>query len=358
MAAGNGRSYHERQDGYAGPQTNDKNYDITNSKPHHSVGFWHPHLGKVRKHVILLWIRTGKLRNKDQIYGVILELTHYIPVLILLVAIISILSLYWGVLFKVDQNLRSLIIYVVDFDAQVAPYNNVEPIVGPAVTQMTDQLMNSPSPSLGYTTVSASQFDNDPLQVREAVYTWDCWAAIIINPNATSLLQAAVETGNSSYDPTGAVQIVIQTARDSTTFQSNISPYLDKFIEEFGASFGPMWSQMIMSNDTYTRANLASASAAVNPGVAPLLYDLRPFQPAVATPAVSIGLIYLIIMAFFSFSFFLPIHMVSLLNPHVPRHSHQAKSSPRNTSSLKATPRCTSGSSSSGAGSPPWQPTP
>ena len=39
------------------------------------------------------------------------------------------------------------------------------------------------------------------------------------------------------------------------------------------------------------------------------IYDLRPFGPPIATPAVSIGLIYLIVISFFSFTFFLPIHM-------------------------------------------------
>lgn len=223
------------------------------------------------------------------------------------------MSLYWGVLFKVDENLRAIVIHVVDFDGQVAPYNNVQPLVGPAVTKMTEQLLNSPGPSLGYTTVSASEFNNDPLQVREAVYSWDSWAAIVINPNATALLQEAVATGNASYDPTGAVMVVIQSARDPTTVQTDILPYLTKFIDEFSAMFGPMWGQMVMSNNSLTRENLATASAAVNPGVTPLFYDLRPFKPAAATPTVSIGLIYLIIMAFFSFSFFLPIHMVSLL---------------------------------------------
>lgn len=222
------------------------------------------------------------------------------------------MSLYWGVLFRVNANLRAIVVQVVDFDGQVAPYNNVQPVVGPAVSQITQQLFNSPEPSLGYVTLPASQFNYDPLQVREAVYRWDSWAAIVIYPNATALLQEAVATGNASYSPTGSVQIVIQTARDSTTVSSYILPQLDMFIEEFSASFGPMWASMVMSNTSLTRENLVSASAAVNPGVTPLLYDLRPFQPAVATPTVSIGLIYLIIMAFFSFSFFLPIHMVSL----------------------------------------------
>lgn len=239
-----------------------------------------------------------------------------------MLAILGIMSLYWGVLFSVEPNLRALVVQVVDFDGQVSPYNNVKPIVGPAVVKMTEQLFASEEPSLGYTTVPASRFSNDPLQVREAVYNWDSWAAIIINPNATGLLQDAVTTGNASYDPTGAVLVVIQTARDSTTVQSYLSPYLNEFINEFTAMFGPMWSEMVLSNNTLTRENLSAASAAVNPGVAPLLYDLRPFQPATVTPTVSIGLIYLIIMAFFSFSFFLPIHMVSTSPDKVRRERH------------------------------------
>lgn len=41
--------------------------------------------------------------------------------------------------------------------------------------------------------------------------------------------------------------------------------------------------------------------------------DLRPFEPSTAIPAVTIGLIYLIMVAFFSFSFLLPIHNVRIL---------------------------------------------
>lgn len=47
----------------------------------------------------------------------------------------------------------------------------------------------------------------------------------------------------------------------------------------------------------------------------------RPFGPPIATPATSIGLIYLIILSFFSFTFFLPIHL-KYLSPrgHPPLH--------------------------------------
>ncbi|KAG7109396.1 putative endoplasmic reticulum membrane protein like [Verticillium longisporum] len=259
----------------------------THQPLHHAVGFWHPRMRKVRAHVIVLWLRT---------------------VLILTVFILSILSLYWAVLYRVEENLRALTVQVVDFDGLVEPYTGGSPMIGPQVVQLTEQMLSMSGPSLGYQTVLASQFGYDPLKVRASVYEWDSWAAIVINPNATALLQQAVETGNASYDPTGAVQIIYQTARDSTTVSSYLSPMLQQFSSQLTAQFGPNWGAMVMSNSSLTRHNLASAAAAVNPGISPLMYDLRPFQPAVVTPAVSIGLIYLIIIAFFSFGFFLPIH--------------------------------------------------
>lgn len=232
-------------------------------------------------------------------------------VLILSVFIIGVLSLYWAVLFHVDKNMKTLTVHVVDFDGQVAPYDYVTPLVGPAVTTAVQQMSNSPTQrSLGYTIVPPEQYNYDPIAVRQAVYDWHAWAAIVIHSNATALLQEAVTTGNSSYDPTGAVQYIIQSARQETTYYNYIVPQLESLTKQFTAQFGPAWSQSVVSNTSIPRDTIARAAAAVNPGVTPLQIDLRPFQPAAATPSVTIGLIYLIIVAFFSYAFFLPIHMV------------------------------------------------
>ncbi|KAF9876840.1 hypothetical protein CkaCkLH20_05686 [Colletotrichum karsti] len=256
-------------------------------KPHTAVGFWDPSMRKVRAHVIRLWLQT---------------------ILILIAFILGVLSLYWAVLFRAEANLRAIVVHVVDFDGQVAPYQSVQPLVGPTVIQTVQKALEKSGPSLGWTILPPSHFDNDPMAVRQAVYDWDSWAAVIVHANATAALQAAVETGDASYDPAGSLQIIVQSARDSTTYQSNIQPYITQFTEQFTQAFGKQWGQTVMSNTSLSRELLARASAAVNPGVAPLMIDLRPFKPATATPAVSIGLIYLIIMAFFSFAFFLPIH--------------------------------------------------
>ncbi|KAI1747828.1 hypothetical protein F4782DRAFT_534996 [Xylaria castorea] len=70
------------------------------------------------------------------------------------------------------NNLRALEVYVVDFDGRVPPYDTVTAIVGPA------------------------------------------------------LLLDAVKSGNASYDSTGAIQYVIQTARQETTTYNYILPQL------------------------------------------------------------------------------------------------------------------------------------
>ncbi|KAI1370338.1 MNNG and nitrosoguanidine resistance protein [Hypoxylon crocopeplum] len=273
-------------------------------EPHRSAGFLDPRMKKIRRQVIFEWARM---------------------LLILSLFIVAVLSLYWAVLFHVNQNMKALIVHVVDFDGQVAPYDYVTPLVGPAVTAVAQRMVNSPTQStLGFTIVSPQEYGYDPIAVRQAVYDWHAWAAIIINPNATALLEQAVVNGNSSYDPTGAIQFILQTARQQTTFSNYIVPQMQILAREFAAQFGPTWSQSVMSNTSIARDVLARAPAAVNPGVTPLSIDLRPFGPAAATPSVTIGLIYLIIVAFFSFAFFLPIHMkFAIPAGHPPLHFWQ-----------------------------------
>lgn len=231
-----------------------------------------------------------------------------LQVLILCCFILSVLSLYWAVLFNVEQNISSLTVFVVDFDGTQAPYTGVQPMIGPMITQTTEQMNESPVTHLGYITKPPADFNNDPIGVRQAVYDFKAYAAIIINPNATALLQAAVEQGNTTYDPLGACQIVYVQARDQDTYSSYILPQLDAFQTSFTSKFGQMWTQKTLQNTSIPITNLQAAPQALSPAIGFSQYNLRPFTPAVTTPAVTIGLIYLIIIAFFSFSFFMPIY--------------------------------------------------
>lgn len=220
-----------------------------------------------------------------------------------------ILCLYWGIVFRIEENLPSLVCYVVDFDGQVAPYDNVVPLIGPTVANLANETLLSPIPSIGYQLRTASEFNFDPMLVRQAVYDFKAWSAIIINPNATALLQEAVSIGNSSYDPTGAVQVITMSGRDSFMTYSYILPSLTTFITELATQFGKAWSDIIMANDSLTKDTLRQAASAVNPAVSPLMIDLRPFGPPAAIPAVTFGLSFLI--AHLGFTYYLVDDMVS-----------------------------------------------
>jgi hypothetical protein len=133
-----------------------------------------------------------------------------------MILILGILSIFWGSLFQIPRNMSSLTVYVVDFDG-LAPYNTHTPIVGPTIVSLVEDMNLNPG-HLGYLATPPSMFNNDPLQVRQAIYDFEAWAAIIINPNATSMLYSAINNGNSSYDPIGACQLVYIDSRDDVNW--------------------------------------------------------------------------------------------------------------------------------------------
>ncbi|WQF87620.1 hypothetical protein CDEST_12634 [Colletotrichum destructivum] len=252
------------------------------SLPHQSVSWWDPGLATLRKHISAMWCRNT---------------------FIICVSMFLILCLYWGIVFRIEENLPSLVCFVVDFDGQAAPYDAVTPLIGPAVTALANETLNSPVPSIGYQIRTAAEFDFDPLKVREAVYHFKAWSAVVVNPNATALLRAAVEVGNASYDPTGAVQVITMSSRDSFMTYSYILPSLTTFTSDLMTRFGEAWAAMLMADDTLTKETLRAAASAVNPGVSPLMLDLRPFGPPAAIPAVTFGLSFLI--AHLGFTYYL-----------------------------------------------------
>lgn len=106
--------------------------------------------------------------------------------------------------------------------------------------------------------------------------------------------------------------VIYVQARDETTHANYITPVLLEFQSMVTSMVGQMWAGQVLAqaaNNATILANIQAAPQALSPGIGFSTFNLRPFFPFTATPAVSIGLIYLIIISFFSFSFYLPIHM-------------------------------------------------
>jgi len=159
------------------------------------VGFWDHRLHHVKVEAFSKWALTT---------------------VVLMTFILAVLSMYWATLFRVEENLEKLTVYIVDFDGQ-APYGANTPIVGPAVTNIMLETVSA-GPHLGFVQYPPSHFGNDPIAVRQAVFDQEAWAAIIINANATDMLYSAVQNGNTSYDPLGACQLVFIDSRDDTNW--------------------------------------------------------------------------------------------------------------------------------------------
>ncbi|KAL2832506.1 hypothetical protein BDW59DRAFT_139355 [Aspergillus cavernicola] len=247
-------------------------------EPKGAVSFFDPAIKQVRRQVIFQWART---------------------VLMLCVFVLCVLSLFWSVQFRVEAKLPALKVWVVDFDD--AP----DAIVGPAVRNVANNIINSDSETVGYEIKPSADFTHGAEAVRQSVYDEHCYAAVIVNANATSALRDAVTTGNDAYNPSDAAQFVILSARDQSTYSSYITPALSSFERQLRSEFGPQWIASLAQQQSL---NLSRTPQAVNPAIAFNTLDLRPFGPAVITPTVTIGLIYLIILAFFNFPFLMPIH--------------------------------------------------
>ena len=69
------------------------------------------------------------------------------------------------------------------------------------------------TPHFTYIIRQASDYPNGLQDVEREVLGQECWAAVVINANATTAWRNALENGDSTYSPTGAIGIYFQSAR-------------------------------------------------------------------------------------------------------------------------------------------------
>ena len=180
--------------------------------------------------------------------------------------------------------------------------------MGNAVVKAVQHALTLPK-HLGYMIRAPSLFQDDPLEVRRWVSRLDGWGAILVNNNASALLRRAVENGDTTYDPMGAGAIIYDQARDLETINQYIAPALTQLCQDVVSNFGRDWVESMLSNSSLSAKVFARSPQALSPAIGFSTINLRPFDPPNAIPSVTIGLIYLIIIAYFSFSFFAPIHI-------------------------------------------------
>jgi hypothetical protein len=119
------------------------------------------------------------------------------------------LSLFWGSTYHLQTNFHRLTVNLVPLDTDPDSF-----LVGPMIQMaQTQNSLPIESPHFTYIIKQASDYPNGLKDVRREVLTQKCWAAVVINANATTAWREAIENGNEDYSPSGAIGIYFQSAR-------------------------------------------------------------------------------------------------------------------------------------------------
>lgn len=119
------------------------------------------------------------------------------------------LSLFWGSTYHLETNFHRLTVHLVPLDT------DPDSFLVPPMINMAEMQNSLPveTPHFTYIIRQASDYPNGLQDVEREVVGQECWAAVVINANATTAWRNALENGDSTYSPTGAIGIYFQSAR-------------------------------------------------------------------------------------------------------------------------------------------------
>ncbi|KDN38473.1 hypothetical protein RSAG8_09458, partial [Rhizoctonia solani AG-8 WAC10335] len=213
-----------------------------------------------------------------------------IIVMMLVVLMWGALPLYWGSLAPGLSHAPNFKAWVVDFDG------------GPLGAFVTESIINSTKTGnkhLDWEVKPASQFSSVQ-DVANQVVEEKAWAAVTINPGASSTLYIARAYGDYTYDQTKAVTLYFEQARSENAVGQLIAPIatelLDKTLRDFNARDIAAYIRAIRAHPDAVETSLESPSALA--GAWWKIVNLRPWNAAVASPMTIVGQIYLTLFAF------------------------------------------------------------
>ncbi|KAJ1305782.1 hypothetical protein OPQ81_010512 [Rhizoctonia solani] len=213
-----------------------------------------------------------------------------IIIMMLVVLMWTALPLYWGSLAPGLSHAPNFKAWVVDFDG------------GPLGAFVTESIINSTKTGnkhLDWELKSASEFSSVQ-DVSHQVVEEKVWAAITINPGASSTLYIARAYGDYTYDQTKAVTLYIEQARSENAVGQLIAPIatelLDRTLRDFNARDIAAYIRAIRVHPDAVETSLESPSALA--GAWWKTVNLRPWNAAVASPMTIVGQIYLTLFAF------------------------------------------------------------
>ncbi|KAK7038028.1 DUF3533 domain-containing protein [Favolaschia claudopus] len=201
------------------------------------------------------------------------------------IAIFAVFSIYWGSLWSTPHH--ALPGWIVDFDGGD---------VGQAVSSALSNI-SSGTNGVSWKVVPAGNFPGGVSQLRDAIVQEKTWYAIAINAAASANLSAAVSAADASYDSSLAITFIGSEARNENIYRLHsrmVSAELQAITYQFTLQF---LKHIPSSVDVATL--LSTAPQIITRPIYFSTENLRPFDVPVASAVTFVGLIYVLILAFF-----------------------------------------------------------
>ncbi|KAK0472580.1 hypothetical protein IW261DRAFT_1596748 [Armillaria novae-zelandiae] len=203
----------------------------------------------------------------------------------MVIVMFCVFSIYWGALWKIPaHNLGG---WVVDFDGEA---------VGRAVVQ--GLLAPSSASKVTFEQVGEGEFPGGWEEVASRVVEQKTWVAVVIHSNATSVLNAAVSSVNSSYDGSEAITFYGAEARNENAYRSLIRPSVQGLLAVISQEFAQEFVAQLASSSSLSSIARSAPQILTEP-ISYTTNNLIPFDIPVASAITFVGLIYLLILAFF-----------------------------------------------------------
>ncbi|KZT21390.1 hypothetical protein NEOLEDRAFT_1181728 [Neolentinus lepideus HHB14362 ss-1] len=251
--------------------------DVEMSTVNHPLGLPSPH----RPLYYLSWFHYDSARYRRFPLH-----TALIGIAINSVVVWSCGAIMYGAFYK-QNRLCKLKIYIVDFDQDG---------LGRAVSGSFNASLQTPN---HFKLVYQSFQDN--VDVHRHVYDEQAFGAVIINQGATQAWRQAISTGNSSYNPISAVEMVSQSGRSPLTAGSHVVPGMTAVLQPVLAQFSQSTMSSFMSsnlNNATALANAVKCPQCLSDAFSYTSNDIVPAYNAATLGAKLSGAVFLIVFTF------------------------------------------------------------
>ncbi|KAH9938891.1 uncharacterized protein BXZ73DRAFT_44386 [Epithele typhae] len=206
----------------------------------------------------------------------------------------STLPVYWGALSNSSKLVGNLEAWFIDRDGDR---------IGQGMSDAVSSFA-SPGPKLNWKFKTPDEVGTD-LDVVNAVLDEKVWVVIVVQPNATIHLSRARAVGSTTYDPSKAIRVYYNQARQEIATGNFIVPLTTQILQATTVAYATGSAQryfaQVNSNGEPNATALqliANAPQTITPGISWTMINLRPYNAPAAQAATLVGNIFLVIFSY------------------------------------------------------------